>query len=174
MKTLLRPIAFVLIGCICASLQAESPPITLEHAWTPDQINWGLMQRKGMPENHGMLFHYKTSEPRTFWSFNCYFDLSVAFINKDKVIVDIQDLYAYPEKMDPSRPVNHIQDIVHYKPNDPAILFFAKNAIQSKQHARYVLEMNLGWFKKNHVNPGDKIDWDVTTHTAIIKRMQSL
>lgn len=142
------------------------PVITLEHAWTSDQINWGLMQRKSLPENHGMLFHYERPNKPTFWSFNCYIDLSVAFIDNNKVIKEIQSLYAYPEKMDLNRPVHRLVDLKLYPPNDPIVQFFIEKSIKSQNLIRYVLEMNIGWFERNHVKVGDKITLDLLSKTA--------
>lgn len=159
------------INCLINSvLVGEAPVITLEHSWTPEQIAWGLMQRKSMADNHGMLFHYSKPLAPTFWSFNCYLDLSVAFIDSNKVIQDIQTLRAYPEKMDPSRPVNTLKDMSLYRSDDPIIKFFLDNGASTKKQILYVLEMNFGWFEKNDIHVGDKIVWDLSSHTAVFKK----
>lgn len=152
------------------NLIADSAIITLEHAWTPEQINWGLMQRTNLPENHGMLFHYNKPCTPTFWSFNCCIDLSVAFIDSNKVVREIKPLYAHPEKMDASRPVTRRQDLLQYSPDEPIMQYFLQNAVGCKTPIQYVLEMNLGWFDKNDIHIGDVIVWDLATHTAVFKR----
>lgn len=151
------------------SLLGAAPVITLEHAWTAEQICWGLMQRERLPDNHGMLFHYSDARARSFWSFNCLTDFSVAFIDENKIIREIKPLYAYPEKMDPLRPVRKYSDMQQYEANDPVILFFLDHAATCQFPARYVLEMSLGWFEKNSVHIGDAVHWDLSSHTAIIE-----
>lgn len=157
------------LGFLCsvlAFLPVFSQSITLEHAWTPEQISWGLMLRKTLPRNHGMMFHYPTPIPATFWSFNCWLDLSVAFIDENRVIREIQPLYAYPEKMDPLRPVYSAKDFSLYPKDDPIIHFFMQKAVRSKTPCHCVLEMNLDWFAENNIKVGDLIHWDVNTHSA--------
>lgn len=155
--------ALTLLAAPLFSVQA----ITLEHAWTTEQINWGLMQRTALAENHGMLFHYGRPTRPTFWAFNCYLDLSIAFIDNSKVITEIKNLDAYPEKMDPSRPVNDLQDMAKYRPEDPIVQFFLQHAVTSSAPIQYVLEMQAGWFEKNDVHVGDRITWDIAAHSAI-------
>ena len=160
---------FFLFLSILFQLCGDSTVITLEHAWTTEQINWGLMQRKSLPENHGMLFHYNKPCTPTFWSFNCWIDLSVAFIDSNKIIREIKPLYAHPEKMDPDRPVTRQQDMLQYSQDEPIIQYFIENAACCKTPIQYVLEMNAGWFEKNNVQVGDIMVWDMSTHTAVFK-----
>jgi uncharacterized membrane protein (UPF0127 family) len=168
-----KQLYFILSTVNISVLLAGAPSITVEHAWTPQQISWGLMQRTSLPDNHGMLFHYQKSCTPNFWSFNCCIDLSVAFIDERKVIREIKPLYAYSEKMDPARPVNRLEDMSKYPSGDPIIQFFLQNAASCKTPIRYVLEMNHGWFEKNGIEAGDSIGWDVSTHTAFFKKNEN-
>lgn len=136
---------------------ACSVEITLEHAKTPSELAWGLMQRHSLPKDHGMLFHFKKSTIASIWMFNCYIDLSVAFLDKDLIIQEIHELKAYPEKMDPSRPVLRLRDISLYRSYDPIMEFYRNNSINSSQPTSYALEMNAGWFAENQINEGDKL-----------------
>jgi len=95
--------------------------MTLEHAKAKEEIRWGLMGRKTIPKNHGMTFTFAEPKTLNFWMFNCFVDLSVAYIDENRVIREIHQMKAYPEKMDPYRPVNHPRDIDKYPPNDPTI-----------------------------------------------------
>ena len=115
---------------------------------TEQQIAWGLMQRRFLPENHGMLFHYPHSQKVNFWSFNCYIDLSIAFIDENKIIREIRTLNAFPQKMDPARLIFSYQDFNLYSKFDPIVIFFQERSVTSSVPGKYILEMNLGCLKE--------------------------
>lgn len=154
-KFLLTLIA--LINIFATTTSSAEVVVTLEHAKTPSQLAWGLMQRHSLPQNHGMLFHFRQQKIANMWMFNCYMDLSVAFLDRDLVIQEIRELKAYPEKMDPRRPVLSLRDINSYRAYDPIIEFYRNNTITSSQPTYYALEMNAGWFTKNRILPGDRL-----------------
>ena len=138
----------------------------VEHARTEQQIAWGLMQRRFLPENHGMLFHYPHSQKVNFWSFNCYIDLSIAFIDENKIIREIRTLNAFPQKMDPARLIFSYQDFNLYSKFDPIVIFFQERSVTSSVPVKYILEMNLGWFERNQVRVGDILHWDDSENTV--------
>jgi len=142
--------------------------ITLEHALTWDQRMWGLMGRPELPPNHGMLFHLPGNGKETnFWMFNCLFDLSVAFIDSNNIILNIFDLKSYPNKMDPKRPVKSLKDLSLYPPNDPVVLFFREKAVKGPYSAKYALEMKKNWFQEHGIKPGDMLFWNKEKGTLI-------
>lgn len=49
----------------------------------------GLMYRKSMPRDHGMLFEYPNEQPVTFWMHNTYLPLDLIFIGKDGRVVNV-------------------------------------------------------------------------------------
>ena len=49
----------------------------------------GLMFRKTMSRDHGMLFEYQTEQPVTFWMHNTYLPLDLIFIAKDGRVVNV-------------------------------------------------------------------------------------
>lgn len=104
-----------------------------------------------------------------FWSFNCYIDLSVAFIDVKRRIREIKPLYAFPEKMDPKRPVLSFHDFSKYSSRDPIIIFFRKKGVSPSTPITYVLEMNLTWFEKNGVKVGDVLHLDSETKSAFFE-----
>lgn len=172
----LKNILIIIVGFIMSSFShpqqnENNISISLEHATTPEQIQWGLMQRPRLPNNHGLLIHFKKPRHANLWSFNCLISLSVAFIDEDNTIIQIAELTAYPELLDPKRPVNTPEDIYEkYHFNDPIIQFFQKHAIQSNHPVSYALEMNSNWFKDNNVKPGDKIVWNNDDENYIIRQ----
>jgi uncharacterized protein len=102
--------------------------IEAEVAHTPDERAQGLMFRKSLKETEGMLFIYPQTELHAMWMKNTLIPLSVAFIDADGIIINIEEMK--PETLD-----THAAQRV----------------------AAYSLEMNGGWFKKRRISPGSKI-----------------
>lgn len=103
--------------------------IIVEIADEPHERGKGLMFRKEMATNEGMLFVYEKEEKRSFWMKNTYIPLSIAYLDKSGKIVHIADM----------------------KPHD-------ETSTSSIYPAQYALEMNVGWFEKHQVKVGMKVD----------------
>jgi len=88
----------------------------------------GLMHRKSMPQNAGMLFIFDDKSMHCMWMKNTLIPLSVAFIDDDGAIVNIADMEPHSE-----------QSHCATKP------------------VRYALEMNRGWFAARGIKPGTRI-----------------
>lgn len=129
-------------------LIAEDIPITLEHAVTHQQRSKGLMGRQYLPPDHGMTFNYPMAYPLSFWMYNTLIDLSIAFLDQDKIIREIHELKAYPTLHDPQ--------------------FFHDRGVTASFNAKYALEMNKGWFQEHHVKPGDQVMWNVNSPEGMI------
>jgi uncharacterized protein len=94
---------------------------------TPEQLAQGLMYRRYMPEDRGMLFDFKIEQPVQFWMKNTYLPLDMLFISKAGKIVSIKE-NAEPlsEKLIPSgAPVSAVLELnagtaarIHAKPGD--------------------------------------------------------
>ena len=103
--------------------------LTAEVAATNAERMQGLMHRRMMPENRGMLFVFTDVSRHAMWMENTFIPLSVAFIDRDGIITNIEDMKPHTEDSHPAaKPV------------------------------RYALEMNLGWFAKRGIKPGAKIE----------------
>ena len=97
-----------------------------EQALTDRQIKTGMMFRKTMGENEGMIFVFPRPEPRGFWMKNCPVPMSVAYIDPQGRIKQI-------EPLDPHN----------------------TNSVKSRSfQIQYVLEAPRGWFKENGLGPG--------------------
>jgi uncharacterized membrane protein (UPF0127 family) len=81
-----------------------------------------------MGKDEGMLFVYERQDWLSFWMKNTPLPLSIAFIDKDGKIVDIQDMES-----------------------------FSLDTHTSAYPARYALEMNRGWFAKEGIKAGDLV-----------------
>ena len=135
MKRLLLLLTFCFVSL---SAQAAMPLVELsfgKHTLTaevanndPDRMQ-GLMHRRMLPENRGMLFVFPNIAPHGMWMMNTYIPLSVAFIDEAGKIINIEDMQ--PQTQD---------------------------AHCAKRPARYALEMNQGWFRQKNVKSGAKID----------------
>ncbi len=118
---------------------AERIPMTLKHAVTQEQLASGLMGCKALPPDEGMTFNFSFPQPVTIWMYNCYIDLSRAFLDGNKVIREIHEMKAFPQMRDKE--------------------FFQHLSVTSSFPAAYVLEMNAGWFAKHGIQPGAKAFW---------------
>lgn len=106
-------------------------------AATGEQREIGLMHVTHMGDNDGMIFLMPTIETATFWMKNTLIPLSIAFIDKNGVIIDIHDMVpADPSVPDQDLPVTR----------------------SSNDQVAFALEVNLHWFALNGIKAGDKID----------------
>ena len=70
---------------------------------TPAELERGLMFRRFMPADRGMLFDFGVEEPVTFWMKNTYLPLDMIFIAHDGRIVGIKaDAEPMSERLIPS------------------------------------------------------------------------
>jgi len=115
-------------GLPMVSLQAGMHIIRAQVAVTPDQRSTGLMHRRDMPTNEGMLFVFEAPAGQCFWMKNTLLPLTAAFVADDGTIVNLADMK--PQTLD-----SHC----------------------STKPVRYVLEMNQGWFAKRGIQAGQKL-----------------
>ncbi|MEG0921565.1 MAG: DUF192 domain-containing protein [Comamonas sp.] len=141
-------LATALIGsALSFAVQAQQPPqgspqmdlprtelsagmhrIHAQVAQTPRQREVGLMYRKEMPTNEGMLFIFDQPATQCFWMKNTVLPLTTAFVADDGTIVNLAD-------MQPMTETSHC----------------------SRKPVRYVLEMNQGWFKQKGIAEGTQL-----------------
>ncbi|MFM8509272.1 MAG: DUF192 domain-containing protein [Betaproteobacteria bacterium] len=114
------------------TLTAGMHRISAEVARTPEQRAIGLMHRKAMPQHAGMIFVFERPEPLCFWMKNTLIPLSIAFLQDDGTILNIEEM----------------------KPQ-------TLNSHCSARPARFALEMNAGWFSKRGLKPGDKVSGEI-------------
>ena len=112
----LNPPIFSNIECKITFENDKSKLLTLDIADNFEKRSQGLMNRKKLEPNSGMLFIWEDSKIRNFWMKNTYFNLDLFFINDEGTIVEI------------------------YK-NAKA---FDETIIISKEKVKFVLEMNAG------------------------------
>ena len=108
----------------------EEVEVRVEIADAPDEQAMGLMNRTALGENRGMLFVFPSEEQRSFWMKNTLIPLSIAYIDAEARIVDIQDMKALDD------------DPPHYVSAEPAL---------------HALEVNKGFFDERGVKVGDRV-----------------
>jgi uncharacterized protein len=99
----------------------------VELALTEAERQHGFMFRPRLSADDGMLFGYTYEGRRSFWMGNTLIPLDIAFIKKDGTLLNVNETPTYPNPENPPSP---------YPTSD------------SKGDAQFVLEMNLGWFKR--------------------------
>ena len=66
--------------------------IKIEIADTEEKQTTGLMWRKSMKEDEGMLFIFSKEEPLSFWMKNTYIPLDMIFVDKSYSVVSVQNM----------------------------------------------------------------------------------
>lgn len=109
-------------------LYAGMHRIVAELAVTPEQRAIGLMGRRSLEENQGMLFVFEDPRKQCFWMENTLVPLSIAFLRDDGTITNIE----------------------HMQPLD-------RSAHCSTEPVRYALEVRQFWFDQRNIKPGLQI-----------------
>jgi|TARA_B110001450_G_scaffold42142_1_gene38218 hypothetical protein len=93
----------------------------------------GLMYRRVLPQDHGMLFEWDSNKIQCMWMKNTYVPLSVAYVDAEGKIINISDMTP-----------------------------LSKASVCSEKPALYALEVSQGVFKNNNINAGDILAIDKT------------
>ena len=109
-------------------LQAGSHSFQVEVAATPQQRQTGLMGRKSLADDAGMLFVFEHKDVHCFWMKNTPTPLSIAFLADDGGIVSIADMQ--PQTLDFHCP---------------------------REAVRYALEVKQGGFKRRGIEVGSRV-----------------
>lgn len=131
-------IAFAVAGFLVSTVvQAQTPTVSLgagihviraELAANNETRMKGLMFRKSLEPNQGMLFVFDETNRHCMWMKNTLIPLSVAFIAEDGEIVNIADM----------------------KPHD-------ETSHCAVRPVPYALEMDRGWFAARGLKAGTRI-----------------
>jgi uncharacterized membrane protein (UPF0127 family) len=102
-----------------------SHSFSIEIANTPQEQEQGLMYRRSMPDDHGMLFAFEQSEPLAFWMKNTPMPLDLVFVS--------------------SR--GEVKAVRHGTP-------FSTDIISPNEPVRFVLELKAGMAEKAGISDG--------------------
>ena len=131
--------ALSLTALVLSTAQAQTPMprmeltagfyrIEAEVAANQNNRMLGLMHRRSMQANEGMLFVFPQEDRHCMWMRNTLLPLSVAFLDAAGRVLNIED-------MAPQTEDNHC----------------------AAAPARFALEMNKGWFSSKGLKPGVRI-----------------
>jgi len=113
------------------SLGTLKTKIDLEIADNDYERQLGLMNRKEMKENEGMLFIFPVQQLQSFWMRNTLISLDIMFVNDQKKIVTIHK----------------------------STKILSETSYPSSWPALYVVEVLAGFTDRHNIQVGDKIDW---------------
>ena len=111
---------------------ASEKTVNAEIADSPAGWETGLMYRKSLAPDSGMLFIFPDEDYRSFWMKNTLIPLDMLFISANGTIVDMKESFQ-PCKADPCE------------------------SYRSKEKAMYVLEVNAGFARENDIQEGNAI-----------------
>jgi uncharacterized membrane protein (UPF0127 family) len=89
----------------------------------------GLMNRKALDPDHGMLFIFPQPKQAYFWMHNTSIPLDVAFLGSDGTILEIIPLVPFEEK----------------------------RVVSKSSRVAYALEVSRDWFASRGLKPGIKV-----------------
>ena len=110
------------------SLEISGHSLSAEVAHTQWSRSQGLMYRESLEENTGMLFVFVDANYYSMWMKDTYIPLSVAFIDEQGTILNIEDM----------------------QPD-------TRTAHDSEGMAKYALEMKQGWFAARKISAGARV-----------------
>ena len=97
---------------------------------TDAELARGLMFRDSLDPDHGMIFCYREPGQKSFWMNNVPIPLDIGFFDSEGVLREIRSMFAYDRR----------------------------SVISSRSDVRYALEVNKGWYQRNNILPGARID----------------
>ena len=147
-----RPFALVvvllaLLGCArggpCVAIVAPDgttrATVAIEVANTTEQRERGLMFRKHLDDDAGMIFVFPDSDSRNFWMHNTEIPLDMLFADSSFRVTGI---------------------VADAKPETDTL-----RGVDGP--SQFVLEVNGGFCAKNGIKPGDRLDFSgFSTHTS--------
>lgn len=119
----------VTIADVRAGFEGKTAELSLIISNTDTSRRKGLMHQSVLGKNTGMLFVWPFSKKQCMWMKNTSIPLSVAYLSTDGRILEIYDMVPFSEE-----------------------------SVCSSQKARMAVEVNQGWFSKNQIAEGDKIN----------------
>lgn len=111
-------------------IRVGGKPVRMQIAVLPAEMERGLMERRDLGWDEGMLFVYARPQRLSFWMRNTPTPLDIGFFNRHGMLEEIYPLHPFDE-----------------------------SGVQSRSTMlSLALEVNQGWFRENGVRPGTEID----------------
>ena len=109
--------------------EAKDQTVTVEVTESDHDRQRGLMYRKSMSDDRGMIFLFDRKDDHSFWMHNTCIPLDMLYIDDDGLIVGIEE-------------------------NTPTM---SDDTFAVGCPSKYVLELNAGWTRKHGVVAGQKV-----------------
>lgn len=103
----------------------------------------GLMHKKHLDPNKGMLFKFPYSHHLRFWMKNTYIPLDIAFIDDNFKVIQIERMYP-----------------------------LSTRAITAQHPCKYALEVNSGWFDKNGIKVGTQVSGALRKEMKLLSQIK--
>ncbi len=104
--------------------------VRLQLAVRPSEMQRGLMERRDLGRDDGMIFVYEKPQPLSFWMQNTPTALDIGFITAAGVLEEVRQMHPFDETAVASR----------------------------STQVQFALEMNQGWYAAAGVKPGARLD----------------
>ena len=104
--------------------------VQLQIAASPEEMQKGLLYRKAMGAEEGMLFVFTAPQQMSFWMSNTEIPLNIGYFDATGELKETYAMYPHDER---------------------SVASHARNL-------QFALEMNQGWYKRSGVKPGAKLD----------------
>lgn len=106
--------------------------VQLQFAVTNTEMQRGLMGRRDLKPDHGMVFVYGRPQKLSFWMRNTPTPLDIGYFTADGVLREIYAMHPFDETAVPS----------------------------VRDDLQFAVEMNQGWYQASNVRPGAQLDLD--------------
>ena len=104
--------------------------VRMQFAVRPAEMQRGLMGRRDLGPDDGMIFVYDKPQQMSFWMRNTPTPLDIGFFRSDGTLAEIYPLHPFDEN----------------------------TVISRSADLRFAVEVNQGWYKANGVMPGARLD----------------
>ena len=121
------------------SIKVGDRVVRMQLAVRDTEMQRGLMQRRDLGRDDGMIFVYERPRQLSFWMRNTPTPLDIGFFNAAGELQEVYPMYPFDETSVPLR----------------------------STEIQFALEMNQGWYRDNQVKPGAKLD--LVALTAALK-----
>ena len=112
------------------NIKVGDKTVRMQLAVRADEMQRGLMERRDLGRDDGMLFVYEQPQRMSFWMHNTPTALDIGFFDAAGVLQEVYPMHPFDETTVASR----------------------------GERLRFALEMNQGWFGQNGVKPGAQLD----------------
>jgi uncharacterized membrane protein (UPF0127 family) len=111
-------------------IQVGGREVRMQLAVRPAEMQQGLMQRRDLGRDDGMIFVYDRPQPLSFWMRNTPTPLDIGFFTAAGVLDEVRQMHPFDDTAVPSR----------------------------SAQVQFALEMNQGWYQAAGVKPGAQLD----------------